>query len=274
MLKRTEKYTLVGSPASLIEQLERIQRQDKRAEGKARQASGLGCLGALLSFFGLPMLVPGEGAVPAAILGTIGSLVGAWTYHSRWARHDLDDTKLAVARHLLQQLQVDLRDTVQAHLTLDFREPLSGPFTTRTEGLKRYYRQTWLELSTVLADSTRLELEVTRQGRHREKFKRKTANKVRHVRTDRISVALRVDPARYPDLSGVDLGQPPRDLVKRGVRAQKDRLQAVATTPAAIHDNVKGIVDRPELLANAERILGALAWAYRGMKVVKTANVR
>jgi hypothetical protein len=271
VLKNTEKYTLVGSPASLLEQLDKIQHEDKLAESKAGKSCGLGCLGLLVSWVFPVMVVPGDAATSVTALGSMGALLGSWWYYRRWKQHDLDDAKLAVARRLLEVLRFDLRDTVQAHLTLDFREAHQGPFVTRTVGIKKYYRQTWLELSTVFADSTRCELQVTRQGRYREKIKRR-GNKIRHVRADRISVSLRVDPARYPDLSGVVLGDPPQDLKGRGVRAGQSRLTAAAITPASTYDNARGVADSPENLANPARILGALAWAYRGMKVVKTAT--
>jgi len=270
VLKNTEKYTLVGSPASLLEQLDKIQREDKLAEGKAGKSCSLGCLGLVLSWALPVMVVPSDAAAGVTALGSLGALVGSWFYYHRWKQHDLDDAKLAVARRLLEVLRVDLRDTVQAELTLDFREAHLGPFVTKTEGIKKYYRQTWLELSTVFADSTRCAVQVTRQGRYREKVKRR-GNKIRHVRADRISVSLRVDPARYPDLSGVVLGDPPKDLQGRGVRAAGSRLTAAAVTPTAIYDNVRGVADSPENLANPKRILGVLAWAWRGMKVVKTA---
>ncbi len=272
MFKRTEKYTLVGTPASLIQQLDRVQKQDKRAERNRSSSCGLGCLGMLFTFLGLPALLPHDLTAQAMWLGIGGSIATSWFGYYYWNARDLDDTKLAVARHLLELLQVDVRDNVQTHLTLDFRNFLSG--VTKTEGLKKHYRQTWLELSTVLADSTRCELQVTRQGRYREKVKRRTANKVRHVRADRISVSLRVDPARYPDLSGVVLGVPPMHMNSRGVRAGQNRLTAILTTRTATYDNVRNLADHPEWLAAAPHILGALAWAYRGMKAVKTASVK
>ena len=215
--------------------------------------------------------------VVVAIVGMTGLAIFAvsgalWAYYTR--RHT-DERKLRSVVLVLTMLRADMAHDERVALTLDLRHFTSGLRTRKQRSA--YYRQTWLELTTTLADGNRIRLRVDdhiRQKRKHRGVQTRGFSTVgvavhfakRYRPIDRIVARLRRRaPSPLPPLSFIPEPHARGPADGRRLKARfRTRLAATATPIPFDAPAWKGP-------ATAHTLLSLLGWLYRGIARARRA---
>lgn len=259
-------HTVEAPPAGVLDWLARADAADIRA---SRRKSLFGCLTAFFLFGGFALFfVASNDEVWSTVAGVgvglaILFLILAIFYETR----DLDEAKIAACRGFVRVLAADLPPARPVRLTVDYRDYASGTFRLSREGAyygeqRSTYRQPWLSFEGRLLDGTGLRVRVVRRAERLDYWKKsgsKNKRKYKDKVTDRIAVHLTA-----PGRAAAPGGGPPLDLASRAVRVAGNTVSAVLVAPRARRSTRVNLA--PGDLADARRLLAAVAWLHRGLR--------
>ncbi len=268
--KARQESLLQGTPADLSTQIGGLLALDRQREKQRKLFGGLGLAagipGCLLTFvffpIGLPLLALGIG------LGVV------W---NKFAKCDLDETRLQLAQGFLAKLAPDISLKAPVEVTIRHGDAFEHgeSLEDRKWGVVRYQttRDEWFGVQAKLHDHTVLVLEATLCGKRKSRSKRKYT-KTKDRDRDVVRVALRVDPQQYPRLAQLpNLLDPKRltahtGMTVQGVRVEENRIHLVAVTDPrmtligrASHRTEQGAQNR----LTPEKLVGLLAFVYGGL---------
>jgi hypothetical protein len=198
---RVDRYTFDSPAGAILERLATAPKE-REAAGRARRIASIGArVGGVLAFagffysrvLGIPPAIP----VVIGILIAIPSLV----IYVKTGDQDINDRKLTTARRLVALLRADISAAQPVSLMVDFRPYKDAAPPVASSGNRARYEQTWLELTTTLADGTAVTASLMDRISRKEKQKHR-GTKVKEGVVTMATVSLRLD-KRYGDAAAI-----------------------------------------------------------------------
>lgn len=276
-------YQFEGTPAEVLDRLRAVQQADDVAERKVQNS---GCAAGLCFLVALAFGVSGahtESTPLLALGGVFGvAFVLCLVSAIRAEAHNLDDAKILAPVHLLQVIGADLPPGRPIRLKVDFRDYPYRDFQVARQGGGFFsretlttYRQPWFALDGRLADGARFSLEVLRKAERRDYWKSsggKSKKRFKDKVQDEISLRLQVPGLDLSTLVANLTPGIPGGMVGKDMKIQGDLVRMEVLTPRARRTFRHGL--GPGDLAHADRLLGLLVWAYRGVQGVRATSTR
>jgi hypothetical protein len=260
---KIDRYELEGTADTLLAQVQAMKASDDTAEKKV-SFWGAGCavsaLGLFGSFFMAQLLGPWA-AVPIVACVAFGILcLRKMKVHGEM---DLEDRKVETLQKVLSVLRADVPAVQPVKVEVDFRDYVKAG-QQRAPGS---YTQTWLRTATALADGTAVALSLAEDVKRKERRKRKYT-KVKERITGEASIELRLA-RQYGDAAAaaerLRSVPPPPGYRVAGLQGAGRRLHATLRTAPAARLKARGAPLVTGKLPDADTLLVALRWAYRGL---------
>jgi hypothetical protein len=279
---------LQAMPDELLAQVSTAQTQDVIGD-QERVAVGnttakFGCTGGALTFFSF--FVMGFFLPLGLLMLAVGVvlLIVAFVFGRRKAKldeYDLDNDRLQLVRELIEVLKPDFSDKKPLRLMLAHGSSVKFGTASnqRTEGTWMTgkvdyceYEDPWFRLSGRFQDGTVFRLGIQQSVKRKSKPKRKYT-KVSDRLRDKVTLALRVPPAVYPDVAPLNTVLDPARLGSHvglsvvALQAQGHSVRISATTGVFMKQILRS--GSPESGAenkvHSSKIVGLLAFVYAGL---------
>lgn len=284
-------YERQAPAAAVLADLDQLQSFDKameREESRWKSRTVYTIVGLVLCIVGMIASFATE-VIPLGLLlgaAVLGALVGAIYCGAKWSRFgkfNLEDRRFLLPRKVLSYLTHDMAPDQPLVVRLDFRpyrdaaflkgQSAAGMFTSQRS---YQYVVPWLVLRGQLLDGQRFELELTTIAKRKEKRKRKYT-KVRESFHERLQLALRVKPARFPQLAQlaqrVQAAQVPMPFAPTGLRAEDGVVTLVGATPVYLRGFGRGQTADTRIpdvgVCTADHALQAFLATYSGLELCR-----